>query len=445
MTTATEFQRRRQRFVELMGDGVAVFLSAPERLRTNDSQYDYRQDTDFFYLTGLDEPSSVLVLAPAHKDVRSALFVRPAHKEQEQWNGRRVGVEGAKDRFGVDAAYPISELGERLGAFLETADKLYYSFGADDKFNSDVIERLQHYRGTRARSGIGPVSVIDPSTILHEMRLTKSAFDIAGMRRAADVSAAGHVAAMRFARPGMHEYEIEAIVEYTFAVNGAQAPAYSTIVASGRNLYTIHYASNRDLVPDGSLVLVDAGAEVDYYNGDITRTWPISGKFSAEQRAIYEVVLAAQLRAIELAKPGNLFNSYVNDEAAKVLTQGLIELRLLAGSVDEHLEKQTHKRFTVHRIGHWLGMDTHDVGAYKRNGEWRPLQPGMVVTIEPGLYIPDESDVPERFRGISVRVEDDVLITADGNDVLTAKAPKKIADIEKLIAEGRTSNQALIA
>ena len=257
--------------------------------------------------------------------------------------------------------------------------------------------------------------------------------------------ALGHAAAMRYARPGMHEYEVEAIVQYTFAVNGAQAEAFSTIVASGANLCVIHYSSNRDPIPDGSLVLVDAGAEVDYYCGDVTRTWPISGKFTPEQRAIYDVVLAAQLRAIELAKPGNTFNVDVNDGAAKVLVAGLLELKLLSGSIDEHLEKQTHKRFTVHRIGHWLGLDTHDAGAYRIDGKWRPLEPGMVVTIEPGLYIPNEPDVNERFRGISVRIEDDALITATGCDVLTGQAPKKIGDIEKLMAEGRASAQDLIA
>jgi len=289
------------------------------------------------------------------------------------------------------------------------------------------------------------VAVVDPASLLHEQRLKKSAHDIAAMRRTCEVSALGHVAAMRYARPGMHEYEVKAIVEYTFAVNGAQSPAFTTIVASGANLATIHYSSSRDRIPDGSLVLVDAGAEVDYYCGDVTRTWPISGKFSAEQRAVYEIVLAAQARAIELTKPGAIFNADVNDASTKILVAGLLELGLLSGNVDEHMEKQTHKRFTIHRIGHWLGMDTHDVGAYKVGGKWRPLEPGMIVTIEPGLYIPSDPDVPERFRGISVRIEDDALITAGGCDVLTNTAPKKISDVEKVIAEGRASAHALIA
>ncbi|MDQ6781773.1 MAG: M24B family metallopeptidase, partial [Candidatus Eremiobacteraeota bacterium] len=241
------------------------------------------------------------------------------------------------------------------------------------------------------------------------------------------------------------EYEVEAIVEYTFAANGAQSPAFPSIVASGPNLGVIHYTSNRDRIPDGSLVLVDAGAEVDYYNGDVTRTWPINGTFTSEQRAVYDVVLAAQLRAIELTKPGAVFNTDVDNGAAAVLVAGLIDLGLLQGSVDEHMTQQTHKRFTVHRIGHWLGMDTHDVGDYKVGGQWRPLEPGMVVTIEPGLYIPDAPDVDARFRGLSVRIEDDALVTSAGCEILTAKAPKKISDIERLIAEGRAAAQALIA
>jgi len=440
-----EFERRRKQFAEKIGSGVAIVLSAPERSRTNDSNYAYRQDSDFFYLTGIEEPESVLVIAPNHSDTKSALFVRPKHKEQELWNGRRVGPEGAKRIARVDAVFPIAELQQRLSEFLETGEQLFYAIGEHPKFDAQIVERMQQYRSARARTDRGPIALLDPSPILHEMRLKKSAFDIAAMRRTCEVSAAGHVAAMRYARPGMHEYEVEAIVEYTFAINGAQSPAYSTIVASGANLGIIHYQSNRERIPDGSLVLVDAGAEVDNYSGDITRTWPISGKFSAEQRAVYEIVLAAQLRAIELAKPGNVYNTDVNDGAAKVLVAGLIELGLLTGSVDENMESQAHKRFTVHRIGHWLGMDTHDVGAYRVNGHWRPLEPGMVVTIEPGLYIPNEPDVNERFRGISVRVEDDALITSDGCEILTSNAPKRISDVEKLMAEGRASAQALIA
>jgi len=440
-----EFQSRRERFVSRMSQGVAIFPSAPEVVRTNDSDYTYRQNTDLYYLTGFEEPESILVLAPQGTEAKSALFVRTHDKEKETWNGRRAGVEGAQTLTGVDATYPISEFYQRLGGFLETADRLFYSFGTNRALDERILERLHEYRMSRQRSGKGPVSVIDPASVLHEMRLFKSPADVAGMRRAVTITGDGHVAAMRHARPGMHEYEVEAIVEYVFASEGAQSPAFPTIVTSGKNLSIIHYTANRDPIPSGSLVLVDAGAEVDYYCGDITRTWPISGKFTAEQREVYEIVLAANERALELCKTGKKFNTEVNDAGMRVLVEGLIRLGLLTGGVDEHLEKQTHKRFTLHRLGHWLGMDTHDVGSYRVEGDWRPLEPGMVVTIEPGIYLPNEPDVPERLRNISVRVEDDVLITAGEPDVLSAAVPKSTVAIEKLMAEGRATGQALIA
>ena len=445
MSAMDEFARRRQAFVERMGDAVAVFPSAPEVTRSNDTGYAYRQNSDFYYLTGFTEPESVLVLAPKHPDVKSALFVRVRDKDKETWNGRRAGVDGAKQLTGVDAVYPIAELDEHLGGLLDSSDRLCYAFGVDEQLDARMLARLRAYRRMRQRSGVGPASVVDPASILHELRLFKSAADIAAMRRAVGVSGEGHIAAMRHARPGMHEYEVEAIVEYVFAREGAQSPAYPTIVTSGRNLAIIHYDTNRDPIPNDSLVLVDAGAEVDYCCGDITRTWPISGTFSPEQREVYEIVLAANQRAIELCRAGNTYNSLVNDAAARVLVEGLIGLRLLSGSADEHLEKGSHKRFTIHRIGHWLGLDTHDVGSYRSGAQWRPLAPGMIVTIEPGLYIADDPDVPERLRGISVRVEDDVLVTAGDPDVLSAAVPKHPRAIEQLMAEGRATGQALIA
>src|SRR5579863_2542699 len=425
-----EYQRRRERFVEAMGDAVAVFPSAQDIIRTNDSDFDFRQDSDFYYLTGFDEPESVLVLAPRHPSVKSALFVRPHEKDKEIWNGLRAGLEGAKSISGVEATYPIDEFATRLGSFLETSERLYYSFASPPLLNAEIENRMRQARRLRPRQPSGPLEVFDPSLILHEMRVIKSPFDIEKMRRAVEVSGLGHIAAMRHAREGMHEYEVEAIAEYVFASHGAQSPAYPSIVTSGKNLKIIHYRTNRDLIPNGSLVLVDAGAEVDYYCGDLTRTWPIAGRFSAEQRAVYDVVLAANKRAIDLCVPGKKLNTDVNDGAARVLVEGLLELGLLKGSADEHMEKGTHKRFTIHRIGHWLGLDTHDVGSYRSNGDWRPLQPGMIVTIEPGLYVGDDEDIPARFRDISVRVEDDVLITADRPGVLSSAVPKSVAAIE---------------
>lgn len=440
-----EYQRRREQFVKSLGDAVAIIPSAVEVVRTNDSDFDFRQDSDFFFLTGFDEPSSVLVLAPAHPTVKSALFVRPNDKEKETWNGMRAGVEGAKSLVGVDATYPISELESRIGELLQTSGRLYYSFTGPRSLNEQVQDHARQARRARPRTDGGPLEIVDPSLLLHEMRLIKSAHDVAKMRRAVELSALGHVAAMRNARPGMYEYEVEAIVEYIFASQGAQSPAYPTIVTSGKNLRILHYRTNRDRIPDGSLVLVDAGAEVDYYCGDVTRTWPISGKFSAEQRAVYEIVLAANKRALELCKAGRRLNTEVNDGALRVLVEGLLEIGLLSGSADENMEKGTHKRFTLHRIGHWLGLDTHDVGSYREGGEWRALAPGMILTIEPGLYIADEADIPARFRDISVRVEDDVLITDGEPDVLSKTAPKSIHAVEQLMAEGRTTAQALIA
>ena len=440
-----EYQRRRERFVKEIGDAIAIIPSADEMIRTNDSEFDFRQDSDFFYLTGFDEPSSILVLAPSHATIKSALFVRPNDKEKETWNGVRAGVEGAKPLVGVDATYPIGELESRLGEFLQTSGRLYYSFNGPRRLNELVQERARQARRSRPRADGGPLEIVDPSLLLHEHRLIKSAHDIGKMRRAVETSVLGHIAAMRHARVGMHEYEVEAIVEYVFASQGAQAPAYPTIVTSGKNLRILHYRTNRDRIPDGSLVLVDAGAEVDYYCGDITRTWPISGKFGSEQRAVYEVVLEANLRAIELCKAGRTLNTEVNDGALRVLIDGLLKLGLLKGSVDEILENGSHKRFTLHRVGHWLGLDTHDVGSYRQAGEWRPLAPGMILTIEPGLYIADEDDIPEHFRNISVRVEDDVLVTDGEPDVLSKIAPKTIHAVEQLMAEGRATAQALIA
>jgi len=428
-----------------MGDAVAIFPSAPVTIRTGDSSHVYRQNSDLHYLTGFDEPQSVLVLAPLHPQVKSALFVREHDKEKETWNGRRAGIDGAKERIGVDAVYPIGEFSERLGEFLDTADRLLYAFGNDPEFDERIVRRLAAYRASRSRSGAGPVAVADPATIIHEMRLIKSPADAAAMRRAVEISGLGHVAAMRHARPGMHEYEVEAIVEYVFARNGAQAPAYPTIVTSGKNLAIIHYDTNRDLIPDGSLVLVDAGAEVDYHCGDITRTWPIKERFSPEQRAIYEIVLAANDRAIELCRPGRKFNVDVYGASERALAQGLADLGLVKGSVDDILATNAHKRFTIHRAGHWLGVDVHDVGSYRKDSDWRPFEPGMVVTIEPGIYLADDDDIPERFRGISVRIEDDVLVTSGDPEVLSASVPKTVKAVEQERARGLATDQALIA
>lgn len=439
----SEFTRRRADFVAKIGDAVAVLPSAPETIRTNDSHYVFRQDTDLHYLTGFDEPQSVLVLAPGHATTKSVLFVRPRDPERETWEGKRAGVEGAVRDFGVDAAYPIDELDAKLPELLDTAPALYFAFDRDDAFNRRIVDALKSYRASRRRSDAGPLTLIDPSTVLHEMRVFKSAVDVEGMRRANAITREAHIAAMACSRPGMHEYEIQAIVEYVFTSRGAQAAAYPSIVASGPNATILHYISNRRRVGDNDLVLIDAGAEVDFYCADITRTWPMSGKFSPEQRAVYDIVLAAQARCIELCKPGVAFNTVVNDAATRVIAEGLIDLGLIKGPLDEAIETGTYKRFYMHRIGHFLGMDTHDVGSMRESHDWRLLKPGMVLTIEPGLYVPDETDVDARFRGIGVRIEDNLLITPGGHDNLTDGTPKSIEDVERTVAEGREARTPL--
>jgi Xaa-Pro aminopeptidase len=435
----TEFTKRRNALLEKIGDAVAIFPSAPETIRSNDTRYPYRQDTDLYYLTGFEEPQSVLVLAPRHDKIKSALFVLPRDPEKETWDGRRAGVEGATSGFGVDAAFPIAELDQRLPEFLDTAPLLYYAFDRDAAFNQRIVEAIRRYRMARRRTDGGPLTVADPSIVLHDMRTIKSAADIEGMRRAVAISREAHIAAMRLSRPGMHEYELQAIVEYVFTSRGARGAAYTSIVGAGVNGTVLHYMTNRARIKDTDLVLIDAGAEVDYYCGDLTRTWPMSGKFSPAQRSVYEIVLAAQLRCIEMCKPGANFNGDINDAAIRIITEGLVDLRLLRGSVDENIEKSAYRRFYMHRIGHYLGMDTHDVGFYRERGEWRPLAAGMVVTIEPGIYIPDDDDIDGALRGIGVRIEDNVLITPGGSENLSDGTPKSIEEVERTIAEGRES------
>jgi len=441
----TQFKQRRDEFMKAIGDAVAVFPAAPEVIRSNDGHYPYRQDSDFYYLTGFAEPGSVLVIAPKHDKTKTIVFVRPRDRDREIWEGKRLGVEAAAAALGVDAAYPIAELEERLPALLDTADNLYYSWGGGRDFLRRIVGHVARGRFGRRRADRGARNILDPDPILHEMRVIKTPADVAGMRRAVGISCEGHLAAMRYSRPGRHEYQVQAIVDYVFARRGAQANAYPTIVASGNNTTYLHYTANRERIADGSLVLIDAGAEVDYFDGDITRTWPISGTFSPEQRAVYDVVLAANKAAIDLCKPGVVYNTTVNDAAQRIMVDGLRELKLVKGSADEVLEAGTHRPFLPHRVGHFLGHDTHDVGFYREKGDWRPLKAGMVLTIEPGLYIGDDLDVDARFKGIGVRIEDDVLITESGHENLSADLPKDAAEIERTIQRGRESKEPLFA
>jgi Xaa-Pro aminopeptidase len=426
------YAKRRQRLADAIGAAVAVVPTAPERVRNRDSHYPYRFDSHFYYLTGFTEPEAVLVLTSE----KSILFCRERNPEREVWDGFRHGPGAARERFGFDEAYPIEALDREMERLLENQPALYYPMGADAQWDARAMGWLNAVRA-RVRAGIAaPERVHDVRTVIDDMRLVKDAHELAVMRRAARIAAAAHRRAMQRSRPGRYEYEIEAELLYEFRRNGAQTPAYTPIVASGANACVLHYVFNDALMRDGELLLIDAGCELDGYASDVTRTFPVNGRFGAAQREVYEIVLAAQRAALEAVRPGNAWND-PHDAAVKVLAQGIVDLKLLPGSLQEVLEKETYKRFYMHRTGHWLGLDVHDAGDYKRSGSWRTLAPGMTLTVEPGLYIRAEEDIPERLRNIGVRIEDDLLVAEGGCEVLTAEAPKAIADIEALMRDAR--------
>lgn len=430
------FRRRRERFLSEIGEGVAVLAAAPELHKSRDTEVRYRADSDLFYLTGFAEPEAVVVLTPHDEEHRFTLFVRERDAAKEAWTGPRAGVEGARERFGASAAYPISELPERLPKLLEPGDAVWYSLGMSAALDRQVTDALVHFRVSRPRSGKGPWDIRDPARLLDAMRLIKEPGEVAAIREAARISAKGHLAAMRAARPGMGEWEIEAAVEGTFRRMGAWGPSFPTIVGSGVNATVLHYVTNDRVVADGDLVLVDAGAERALYCGDITRTWPVNGRFTSAQRALYEVVLAAEEAAIAVVRPGVRF-SEIHDTAVRVLVDGMLRLGLLEGEPEKLIEDGAHKRFYLHQTSHWLGMDVHDAGPYRhRDGSWIELAPGMVLTVEPGLYVPVADDVPAEFRGIGIRIEDDVVVTADGHEVLTRMVPVDPGELERLVGSG---------
>lgn len=423
---------RREAFMKRMEGGVAIFPSAPISIRSNDVEYRYRQDNDLYYLTGFPEPESVCLLAPDHPSERFVLFVRPRDKDKEVWTGKRLGAEGAKETFGADAAYTIDKLDEVLPGYLEKAEKVYFALSRDERFNQKVLDLIGRCRLMRPRTGTGPTSLIDPGEIVHEMRLFKAAEEIALMRQAIAVATTAHLEAMRKARAGMHEYEIEALLEFTFRRLGAEGPAYPSVVASGVNVAILHYTSNNCQFRSGDLLLIDAGAEYGGYCADITRTFPIAPTFSSPQREVYELVLHAQKEGIVMVRPGVRFDD-VHRRAVEILTRGMIDLGLLKGDPQEAIEKEEYRHFYLHRTSHWLGMDVHDVGRYKVDGASRMLEPGIVLTVEPGIYIAEESEgIDPHFRGLGVRIEDDVLVTPTGHEVLSAAVPKEIGEIEAL-------------
>ena len=430
------FRARRERFLERSGGAVAVLCAAPELHLSRDTEVRYRQDSDFHYLTGFPEPGAVAVLTPHDPERRFTLFVRPRDPEREAWNGPRAGVEGARERHGADAAYPLDELDEHLRALCEPAEELLYAFGAHPEMDRRIVSLLGGFRRTRPRTGKGPLAVRDPDTVLAPMRMVKGPEELERLRLAAAVSAEGHLAAMRAARPGIGEWELEMVLEGSFRVAGGSGPAYPSIVGSGPNATVLHYVANDRRTRDGDLVLIDAGASFALYAGDITRTFPVSGRFTEVQRAVYRVVLEAEEAAIAAVRPGAAITD-VHEAAVRVLTEGMVELGLLEGSVDTLIESGAYRRFYLHQTSHWLGLDVHDVGWYRVGGEPVRLEPGMVLTVEPGIYVPaDAEGVPEALRGIGVRIEDDVAVTAGGHEILTREVPVDPDEIEALVGQG---------
>ncbi|MDD5330859.1 MAG: aminopeptidase P N-terminal domain-containing protein [Sulfuricella sp.] len=428
MIDPSTYSGRRSRLAEQMRAGVAVIPTAPERVRNRDSHYPYRFDSYFHYLTGFGEPEAVLVLV-AGPAPQSILFCREKDPEREVWDGFRHGPEAARDAYSFDQAHPIDRLDEMMPKLLADQPSLYFHLGADSDWDARAVGWLNGVRA-EVRNGItAPGAIQDVRVLLDEMRLIKSAGEIAVMRRAAEISAAAHRRAMRHARPGRYEYEIEAELLHEFRRSGSLAPAYSSIVAGGANACVLHYVDNGALLRDGELLLIDAACELDGYAADITRTFPVNGRYSAVQKDLYEMVLAAQAAAIAAVAPGASWDD-PHQAALKVLAQGLIDFGLCAGSVDAVLESGDYKRFYMHKTGHWLGMDVHDVGDYKRGGQWRRLEPGMALTVEPGCYIRPAENVPEHWWNIGIRIEDDVLVTGQGHEVLTAAAPKTVREIE---------------
>ena len=430
----TEFKRRRQELMKMMGNNtIAILPSASLVTRNRDADFPFRQDSDFLYLTGFNEPDAVMVLKPGREHGEYVLFCREKDPEQETWHGRRAGQEGAVEEYGADDSFPIDDIDDILPGLLEGTDSIYNIMGLHADFDQRLIGWVNHIKA-QSRSGLHvPSEFVSLDYILHDMRLYKSPEELKLMRKAAAISTTAHQQAMKICAPQRYEYEIAAEFDYEFRKNNAQH-AYSAIVGGGANGCILHYTDNTDELRDGDLLLIDAGCEVEGYASDITRTFPVNGKYSNAQRDIYEIVLAAQKAAIKKVKPGNHWNDPHN-AAVKVITKGLIEIKLLKGSVPKLMKEQAFRKFYMHRTGHWLGLDVHDVGDYKVGDQWRLLEPGMVLTIEPGIYIPARSKgVHRKWWDIGVRIEDDVLVTKTGCEVLTEAVPKKIAEVEALMA-----------
>jgi Xaa-Pro aminopeptidase len=431
-----EFKRRRRQLMGMMGaNSIAILPTNREAARNRDVHYPFRPDSDFFYLTGFGEPDAVMVLAPGRAHGEFILFCREKDPDKEIWDGYRAGLEGATADFGADDAFPIDDLDDILPGLLEERERVFFAMGTDPALDRRMSEWVGQVRA-RARAGVqGPIEFLALDHFLHDMRLYKSRAEVATMRRAARLSAAAHREMMRCVEPGMREYQLASVFRHHCEMHGAQALAYPSIVGGGNNACVLHYVDNSEALADGDLVLVDAGCELDCYASDITRTFPVNGRFSEPQRVLYELVLEAQAAAIDKVRPGNHWNA-PHEAAVRVLSRGLIRLGLLRGTLAKVLKSESYRRFYMHRTGHWLGMDVHDVGDYKVDGHWRELEPGMVVTVEPGLYIPHGAKgVAKKWQGIGIRIEDDVLVTREAPDVLSRDAPKAVEEIEAWMAK----------
>ncbi|MCA1903626.1 MAG: aminopeptidase P N-terminal domain-containing protein [Cyanobacteria bacterium KgW148] len=420
-----ELTDRRDRLMEMVGSGAIIFASAPIVPHHKDVEHNYRQDSELYYFTGFPEPETVAVIVPRHEEHRFILFVRPKDPERETWSGRRIGVEDAKTIYGADATYPIGELDQHLPKYLEKADVIYYHFGHNENINQKVLEHYRRLVSSYSKRGTGPVAIHDSSFITTPLRQIKSDYELTQMTKAMAISAHAHAHVRSIARPGMYEYELQALLEADFRKSGAMGFAYPSIVASGANSCILHYVENNRQIQPGDLVLIDAGCCFNYYNADITRTFPVDGTFTPEQQAIYDIVQTAQTNAIAAVKPQNTIND-VHQAALETIVAGLLDLGLLQGDPAEIIETEAYKPFFMHRTSHWLGLDVHDSGFYKTKGEWTTLQPHMVITVEPGIYIsPDlkpqenQPEVPDRWKGIGIRIEDDVLVTNTGKQILT--------------------------
>ncbi len=427
-----EFARRRNTLSRMVAPGgIAILPAAHVRMRSRDVEHRYRQDSDFYYLTGFAEPEAVAVLAPGRSNGEYLLFCRERDSGKELWNGKRAGPDGAVRDYAADDAFPIDDIDDILPGIMESCTRVYYTMGVYPEFDVRMAEWVNSLRSRESRGVHTPQEFVALDHLLHDMRLYKSRAEVSAMRKASKITAGAHTRAMEFVRPGVHEYEVEAEFMHEFRRHDAWV-SYSPIVGSGSNTCTLHYIDNDAELQDGDLVLIDAGCELDYYASDITRTLPVNGRFSPEQRAVYEIVLEAQLAAIDKTCPDNHWNE-PHDAAVRVITKGLRKIGLLDGTLPRLIKDGAYREFFMHRTGHWLGMDVHDVGDYKVGDEWRLLEPGMVMTVEPGIYIPAQRKIPARWRDIGIRIEDDVVVTSDGADILSKGLVKEPDEIEALM------------